>query len=163
MALSGMAYAAGDENDGGTPGATGLPLPRYVSLRANEVNLRTGPGTRYPIDWVFRKRWLPLEITAEYDMWRRVRDSGGTEGWVHKASLSGKRTAIVFAPSGDKALRDLHRDDDGAAPVLARLEPGAIGQLLACGKAWCRLNFNNVKGWLHKTDLWGVYPDEVFD
>lgn len=138
-------------------GASGQPLPRFASLRANEVNLRTGPGKRYPIDWVIKRQGMPVEITAEYDMWRRVRDHDGTEGWVHKATLSGKRMVLTIG-----AVHDLHRHDEDQSPVLARLEAGVVGQLLSCGPEWCQLKFNDIKGYLRKNAVWGVYPHEVF-
>ncbi len=163
LALCVPAWAADGDKEDEAKGTTGLPLPRYAALRTNEVNLRTGPGTRYPIEWVFVKQGLPVEITAEYEIWRRVRDSDGAEGWVHKTALSGKRAAIVVAPPNDKTLRDLYRAEDLASPVVAHLEPGAIGQLLSCAPEWCRMKFDDVKGYLRKTEIWGVYPNEVFD
>ncbi len=158
FALGTVAHAA--ETDGGeeAKGSSGLPLPRFASLRVNEVNLRTGPGMRYPIDWVFIKQGLPVEITAEYDIWRRVRDSEGTEGWVHKAALTGKRAAIVTG-----AKRDMRKDDEANAPVVAHLEVGAIGQILSCKPVWCRVKFGDIKGYLRKTEFWGAYATEVFD
>src|SRR5271169_3749242 len=113
-----------DETDSGegsssSKNGSGLPIPRFASLRASDVNLRTGPGTRYPIDWVFTHQGMPVEITAEYEMWRRVRDAEGDEGWVHKNALSGKRGAIVTG-----AARELRHDPDPAAALAAHLEAG---------------------------------------
>lgn len=145
-----------EKSDGGK-GATGLPLPRFASLRVGEVNLRTGPGTRYPILWVFERQGMPVEIIAEYEGWRRVRDADGDEGWLHKNALSGKRAALV------SAAHDLRRDDkDNAAPA-AHLEAGVTGQILSCKPDWCRLKVGNVKGWLKKSEFWGAYPTDVFD
>jgi SH3-like domain-containing protein len=154
------AYATVNEMDTteDNKGTSGLPVPRFASLRSNEVNLRTGPGTRYPIEWVFTRQGLPVEVTAEYDIWRRVRDPEGAEGWVHKSALSGKRTAIVTGP-----LRDLY---DGISPqsaIVAHLEPGAVGQILSCARDWCKLKFDSAKGYLRKNDFWGAEPGEVFD
>jgi SH3-like domain-containing protein len=145
-------------------GTSGLPVPRFASLRSNEVNMRTGPGTRYPIEWVFMREGLPVEIIAEYEIWRRVRDPDGAEGWVHKNALSGKRTAIV---TGN--LRDLLESSDAPtttrapATIVAHLEPGAVGQILSCTKEWCRLKFEGIKGYLTKSDFWGVEPNEEFN
>jgi SH3-like domain-containing protein len=150
-----LAVAQDDAED---KNVSGLPLPRFASLRSNEINLRTGPGTRYPIDWVFKHQGMPVEVTAEYDIWRRVRDSEGTEGWVHKMALSGKRAALVTG-----ATHDLHKRDDVESAVVAHLEAGAVGQLLSCSKAWCKLKFEGIKGYLPKTDFWGAYPNETFD
>jgi SH3-like domain-containing protein len=135
-----------------------LPLPRFASLRNGEVNMRAGPGMRYPIEWVYTRRGLPVEITAEYDIWRRVRDPEGTEGWISKAELTGKRFAVVIGGTID--LRDGQNDQ---AAVLAHLEVGALGQIIFCGKDWCKARFDGVKGFLRKTNLWGAYPNETFD
>ncbi|MGE3623346.1 MAG: SH3 domain-containing protein [Bdellovibrionales bacterium] len=153
------AYAV-DETDAGdkTLGASGLPIPRFASLRASDVNLRTGPGTRYPIDWVLTHQGLPIEIVAEYEMWRRVRDAEGDEGWVHKNALSGKRSAIVSGSS-----RQLRRDPDANAAVTAHLEPGAVGQILSCARDWCKLKFQGTRGYLQKTEFWGAYEEETFN
>ena len=150
-------WAASSENEN-DPATSGLPVPRFAALRSGEVNMRTGPGTRYPIEWVFIHQGLPVEIIAEYEIWRRVREPDGTEGWVHKISLTGKRSAIVTGAS-----RDLRHDHDDKASVVAHLEVGAIGQLISCNPEWCKLKFNGIKGYLRKKDFWGAYPNEVFD
>ncbi|MGE0109284.1 MAG: SH3 domain-containing protein [Bdellovibrionales bacterium] len=138
---------------------SGLPLPRFVSLRTNQVNLRTGPGTRYPIEWVFRQQGLPLEVTAEYDVWRRVRDWEGTEGWVHKSTLSGQRYAIVKGEKNKKLRASKTLD----APVKALLDPKTIGHITACETNWCEVTFENVTGYLPKSAFWGAYRNEVFN
>jgi len=145
-----------DTDDG--KGASGLPVPRFASLRSNEVNMRTGPGTRYPIEWVLTRQGLPVEIIAEFEVWRRVREPDGAEGWIHKSALSGKRMAIVMGTP-----RDLHGGVDPQSPVVAHLEVGALGQVLSCAKDWCRLKFEGVKGWLPKTAFWGAEAEEIFD
>lgn len=138
---------------------SGLPLPRFASLRVDEVNLRTGPGTRYPIDWVYMREGLPVEITGEFDIWRRIKDWEGTEGWVHKGALSGKRTAIVL---GD-ATRPLLDKKTEQASIMAMVDAGAVGQLHACDDAWCEISFGGHRGYMPKTALWGVYPAEKLD
>ncbi len=159
LMLSTNAIAAVNESETeGGKGTSGLPLPRFASLRSNEVNMRTGPGTRYPIEWVFGHQGLPVEIIAEYEIWRRVRDPDGAEGWVHKSALSGKRAAIITG-----GLREMHQDSDEKAPVVARLEIGTTGQLVSCAKDWCKVKFNGIKGYVRKSDFWGAYPSEVFD
>lgn len=137
---------------------TGLPLPRFVSLRSNEVNLRTGPGTRYPVSWIYRHEMLPIEIIAEYHDWRKIRDWEKDEGWVHKSMLSGRRSIIV---TGD--VRDILAAPTASSPILARAEPGVIGQLVACPDEgpFCRVRIGSREGWLERSGFWGVYPDEV--
>ncbi len=137
------------------PGQTGLPLPRFVSLRAKEVNLRTGPGARYPIDWVYRRRHLPVEIIDEFDTWRRVRDWQGTVGWVHQSMLQGRRTVQIL---GHRRL--LQETPDAAAAGVAQLEPGVIGELLTCRPDWCQVQVQDLTGWLRRDAFFGAYPQE---
>jgi SH3-like domain-containing protein len=133
-----------------------LPVPRFVSLRADEVNLRTGPGERYPIDWVLTRRGLPVEIVEEFEAWRKIRDAQGTEGWVHQRMVTGTRNVII---TGE--VRTLRADADPAAPAVARAEPGVIAHLLDCHDAWCRVDLQGMKGWLKRSEVWGVYPGEA--
>lgn len=139
-------------------GGSGLPVPRFAALHADEVNLRTGPGTRYPIDWVYLRQGLPLEITAEFDIWRRVRDWEGSEGWVHKSALTGKRALIVTG-----GLRNIYKSDDQTSGLAAQVESGAIGHIVSCRPVWCKVKFDHVKGYMRKADFWGTYPNETFD
>ena len=136
---------------------TGLPLPRYVSLRADAVNLRTGPGRRYPIDWVFTRAGLPIQVVAEFDGWRQVRAQDGTSGWIHKSMLSGKRTVVV-AGREDRILRE----PDDNAQIAAFVEPGVVANLLDCEAGWCRLSVDSprITGWMPQDVLWGILPDE---
>lgn len=133
-----------------------LPVPRYVSLRADEVNLRTGPGERYPIEWVLTKKGLPVEITGEYEVWRKIRDAQGSEGWVHERMVTGTRNVVV-----EGEVRTLLSDPDIKASPVARAEPGVIAHLLECRATWCRIEAKGYKGWLRRSDLWGVYPEET--
>lgn len=135
-----------------------LPVPRFVSLRSDEVNVRTGPGVRYPIDWVFVRKTMPVEVLAEFDTWRKIRDVEGTEGWVHQTMLSGRRTALV---TGE--IRELRRRNDPSAPAIAKLEPGVIANLLECKDVWCRLEVGGQKGWLQRSEFWGALPAENFN
>jgi len=139
--------------------ATNLPLPRYAALRSDEVNLRTGPGTRYPIEWVYKRRELPVEIQREFEVWRLVQDPDGIKGWVHSATLTGRRSFIVTG--ADAALR---RDaQDGAAPV-AILKPGVVGHIRACqaNSDWCQVQVGDYRGYLKRSQFWGALPGEVF-
>lgn len=137
---------------------TGLPLPRYASLRADEVNVRTGPGPRYPVEWVFVRRNMPVEIIAEFDTWRRIRDWQGTEGWAHKSMLSGRRTVMI---QGD--VRTLRREATEDSPAVARAEPGVVGRLESCDAGWCRVEVGGFEGWLKRDEFWGVYPEESIE
>ncbi len=134
------------------------PVPRFAALRSDEVNLRAGPGKQYPVDWVFTRRALPVEITADYGQWRKIRDVDGSEGWVHQSLLTGRRSVMI---TGE--IRTLVREPEpGAAPV-ARAEPGVIARLLACRGVWCRIEIERHKGWLRRDHLWGVYAGEVIE
>lgn len=151
--LPGIAGAAENGRAG-----SGLPLPRFVSLRADKANLRTGPGVRYPVEWVYVRRFMPLEITAEYDNWRKIRDWEGTEGWIHESLLSGRRTVVLTG-----AVRSLRRRPMAGAAAVARAEPGVIGTLLECRKIWCRIDVKGYKGWVRRQEFWGTYPGEIIE
>ncbi|MGH1577879.1 SH3 domain-containing protein [Planktotalea sp.] len=137
---------------------TNLPLPRYVSLKASEGNVRRGPSLSHRIDWVFKRRDMPLEITAEHGHWRRVRDRDGAGGWVHYSLLSGTRYVLV-----ERDMMPLYQRADPETPVMARLELGVIARLGKCGPTWCRLTSSGYKGWAPKAELWGVKPEEIRD
>ena len=134
------------------------PVPRFVSLRSDEVNLRAGPGTDYPVDWVLTRRAWPVEVIAEYDQWRRIRDVDGSVGWVHQAMLSGDRTVIVI--DGVQVLRA--EPDEDAAPRL-RAEAGVVGSLITCRTEWCQVEIADVKAWAPRAHLFGILPDETFE
>lgn len=139
-------------------GRSGLPLPRFVSLRASVVNLRTGPGVRYPIDWVYHRPDLPVEIIDEFEAWRRIRDWQGTVGWVHQSMLQGRRTLRLV---GER--RVLRRGPEPDAAGLALLEPGVIAQLMSCEGDWCRVEVRGFEGWLGRDEVYGLYPDEQIE
>ncbi len=137
-----------------------LPIPRFVSLRAESVNLRVGPNARYPVEWIYVRRQLPVEVVAEFDTWRRIRDPDGTEGWVHSSMLSGRRTGIV---KGE--IQPLRRSASQPADVVANLEPGVIVEIRRCapGLDYCRVEVAGVQGWIKRESLWGLYPDEAVE
>ncbi len=147
---------------GGAPKASGLPVPRFVSLKAKRVNVRVGPGQDYGISWIFTRIGLPVEVIQEFDTWRRVRDSDGSVGWVFHSLLSGKRTGVV-APWGEDAPIPIRRRPDDAAAVTAYLESGVVGDVRTCRVQWCRINGKGYDGWIRQDRLWGVYPDETVD
>lgn len=136
--------------------SSGLPVPRFVSLDADEVNLRIGPGVRYPVQWVYQRARLPVEVIAEHDTWRKVRDVEGVEGWVHRAMLSGRRSVIVK----DVELT-LRRDRNHQSPALARLAPGMVASIEACDSAWCLVAVRGYEGWVERAGVWGLYPNEA--
>ncbi|WP_243644929.1 SH3 domain-containing protein [Rhodovulum euryhalinum] len=135
---------------------TNLPLPRYVSLKAAEGNVRRGPSLSHRVDWVYTRRGMPLQITAEYGHWRRVQDRDGAGGWMHYSLLSGVRTVIV-----DEDMLPLRRQPDANAQVLAQAERGVIARLGECRPDWCRIAAERQSGWVPKAALWGVDPGET--
>ncbi len=137
---------------------TNLPLPRYVSMKTDKANIRRGPGMTQRIDWVFKHKYLPLEITAEYGNWRRVRDRDGVGGWVHYSLLSGVRTAII-----ERDMLGLQARPDPQSRVVARLELGVIARLEECRGDWCKLSTGGYSGWVPIKDLWGVQKGEIID
>ena len=136
---------------------TGLPLPRFVSLKFDNVHLRRGPGFGHRIDWDYvQRRGMPVEIIAEVDHWRRVRDIDGDEGWVHSSQLSSRRGAVVTG----EAASTLRRKPDAAATAVALVEPGLIGTIKKCREGWCRIALRGYTGWLPRTVIWGLYAHE---
>ena len=136
-----------------TLGPSGNPLPRYASVKGSTVNVRTGPGMGFPIRWVITTRRVPLRIVEESGDWRRVEDVDDELGWVHTSLLSGKRSALVISDPTTQALR--RRPSPDARTVLLA-EPGTFGWLETCEADWCQLTFDDTKGWMRKTALWGV-------
>ena len=143
--------------------STGLPLPRFVSLKSGRVNLRVGPGLNYSVDWMYLKSGVPMEVIQEYDNWRRVRDSDGTEGWVNQSLLSGTRTAVV-APwqRGRSYTLPLKREPGASSATVAILEPGVQGTIATCNGQWCEVDFAGHRGWVDQAQLWGAYPGENY-
>lgn len=135
-------------------------LPRFAALRSNAVNSHVGPGNNYPIEWKFVRQNLPIEITAEFDNWRRIRDYQGTSGWVHKSLLSGKRSLLVI-----NSIQNMHASSDKDSGIVARLEPGVIVLAIEMQPNWCKVEFKSTngryKGWVLRQNLWGTYPDET--
>lgn len=137
---------------------TNLPLPRYVSLKSNEVNVRRGPSLSHRIDWVYKRRNMPVEVYGEYENWRRIRDIDGAGGWVHYTLLSGVRTVIVI-----EDMQPIYLKPDPNSLIVARMELNVIARIDECSIDWCKLRTGGYKGWAPKTALWGVYPDEIKD
>ena len=131
---------------------------RFVSLRSDEVNVRVGPGVRYPVKWVFRQKAIPVEIVQEYDTWRKIRDWEGAEGWVHRAMLSSKRSIIVTGRT-----TTMRRRSSDEAPAVARLGRGMVAHLDKCTPAWCRVEVDGYEGWVRRGGLWGLRKNEVLN
>ncbi len=172
-ALVGLAgpAAAQEAGAGGQPpslgqrtGAkTGLRVPRFVSLKSDNVNVRVGPSRQHAVVWRYVRVGMPVEITQEFDNWRRIRDFEGAEGWVFHSLLSGVRTALVAPWDGSKTPVPLYRNARADSPVSTRLEPGVQGKVDSCDGNWCHLEGAEFDGWIEQGMLWGVYPGERFE
>src|SRR5690349_15316986 len=151
-----LAAAAGGETTGSV---SGLPVPRFVSLKSDRVNVRGGPNKDQDVRWVYTRVGMPVEITAEFENWRRIRDWEGSEGWVYHSLLSGRRTAVIVPKNKDE-LVPLHESADEGSPVLAKLQSGVLAALKSCTGTWCRINGRNFDGYVRQERLWGAYPNE---
>ncbi|WOI57550.1 SH3 domain-containing protein [Palleronia sp. LCG004] len=156
MLVAGLGHAAPAQDTLGP--VTHLPLPRFVSMKASEGNVRRGPSLGHRIDWVYRLKDLPLQITAEHGHWRRVEDRDGLGGWVHYSLLSGVRTVMIE----EDEIALLMKPVEGS-PENARLRRGVVARIEQCGVEWCRLRAGGYGGWTHKTALWGVEPTEIIE
>lgn len=157
MLCAGSAFAqeAADESE------SGLALPRMVSLRSNLINARSGPGARYPIEWIYMQKGAPVEIIAEFELWRKIKDWQGSESWVHKSMLSGRRAVKVTAP-GENNIYD---KPDFQAKVIAKVEDEVVGEAKKCPpeSSFCLIKFSSIEGWMPKSALFGVYSKEIID
>ena len=138
---------------------SGLPIPRFVSLKSDRVNVRSGPNKDQEVRWVYTRAGMPVEITAEFENWRRIRDWEGAEGWVYHSLLSGKRTAVVVPTLKDE-LVPLYENPEAGAAVAARLQSGVLTQIKSCTGKWCQVSGKNFSGWIVQERLWGAYPNE---
>ncbi|MGI3168989.1 SH3 domain-containing protein [Pseudooceanicola sp. C21-150M6] len=137
---------------------TKLPLPRYVSLKASKGNVRRGPSRTHRIDWVFTRRNMPLQVTAEYGHWRRVQDQEGVGGWIHHSLISGVRTVLIRTD-----MLEMHVRPQQISATTAKLELGVIARLDRCMPEWCRVSVAGYKGWIPRDTIWGVDPTETVD
>jgi SH3-like domain-containing protein len=158
----GQPAAAREATPIATGAVSGLPVPRFVSLKADRVNVRTGPNKDQEVRWVYTRAGMPVEITAEFDNWRRIRDWEGAEGWVYHSLLSGKRTAVVVPTLKDE-LVPLYEAADVESAITARLQGGALGSLKSCDGLWCKFAGKGFDGWIRQDRLWGAYPNEKVD
>jgi len=141
---------------------SGLPVPRFVSLKADRVNVRGGPDKDHDVSFIYTRVGWPVEITAEFENWRRIRDWDGSEGWVYHSLLSGRRTAAVQLKSKSD-LAPLRAEPDPRSAMIARLQQGVLGTIKRCTGAWCRLAGSGFDGWIEQDKLWGVYPGEKIE
>lgn len=149
---------------------TGLPMPRFVSLKSNETNLRKGPNVKYPISWTYKLKGYPLEVVAEFENWRKLRDHDGSEGWVHENLITGSRSVYIKSncyltrpgnyPIVDNEIILFRYPDEQSYPMI-RAEVGVIAKLKSCNEDWCKVRIEDVSGWIRKANLWGVYDNEV--
>ena len=139
--------------------STPYPMPRFVSLASNEINVRAGPGERYPVKWVYHQNHRPVEIILEYDSWRKIRDKDGETGWVHSALLSGRRYGIATA----EPFTLLHKKSQPDSPLKLRLAPDVVVELKSCESSWCHAEIGKESGWIERKSIWGVYEREMFD
>lgn len=146
-------------------GASGLPIPRFVSLKSEPVNMRQGPGTEYAAAWVYRRAGLPLEIVKEFEAWRQVRDAEGATGWVLQSFLSRRRTALLLPwevkPGVQPPRVALRTSDSERAGAVAQIEAGVIGNVHGCDGRWCDVSIEKYRGYIEQNKLWGVYPSEI--
>ena len=143
-------------------GPSGFPIPRFLTLKANKVNVRKGPSSDHAVAWIFQRKGMPVEVVAEFENWRKIRDSDGQEGWILQQMLSGRRFALAPVWNKDKAVA-LHDAESGRSSTTAMLMPGAIAQIDSCNGEWCYLTTEDYEGYARQTELWGVYPGEVVD
>lgn len=165
LALAGMlavSFGAGGLGAQTQPETVGrvtlMPLPRYVSLKTSEGRARRGPGLTHRVDWIFTRRNMPLRMTNEFENWRQVEDSEGQGGWIHASLLSGVRTVLVTAEATPMRARP-----QPGAPVTAILERGVVAGIVECAPDWCRLNAEGTRGWVERSAIWGLDPNETLD
>jgi SH3-like domain-containing protein len=158
VASAPTSWAASDQEEG-----THLPVPRFVSLKSDHVNVRGGPNKDHDVAWVYTRPGLPVEITAEFENWRRIRDHDGTEGWVYHSLLSGKRTAYVDKSKTRNDPVPLYETSDVNSALRATLEPGVLGAVKRCDGRWCHFVGQGFDGWIEQQHLWGVYPNEKIE
>jgi SH3-like domain-containing protein len=145
-----------------TGSVSGLPIPRFVSLKSDRVNVRSGPNKDQEVRWVYTHVGMPVEITAEFENWRRIRDWEGAEGWVYHSLLSGRRMAMVRSKAKDE-LVPLFESADVESAVTAKLQSGVLGALKSCNGAWCQFSGKGFEGYIRQERLWGAYPNEKVD
>jgi SH3-like domain-containing protein len=160
--VAGVERSAAEDNvkKAAVEGKTSLPVPRFVSLKSDKVNVRKGPSTDQSIVWVFSRAGLPVEVIAESENWRRVRDSEGADGWVFHSLLSARRTVLITPWSKDQASVPLYGSASTSSRAVAELQSGVLGNVLTCDGTWCELSVDDYSGYVQQDQLWGVYKGE---
>ncbi len=161
-AVVALGYPFGAAQAGSDAVTSGLPVPRFVSLKADRVTVRGGPDKDHDVAWIYTRAGWPVEITAEFENWRRIRDCDGAEGWVYHSLLSGKRMASVQLKSKTD-LASLYQTPDPHSTVTARLQVGVLGSVKHCTGTWCQISGDGFAGWIEQSALWGVYPGEKIE
>lgn len=156
--IFGLSFCHGLAAETVTSGKSGYPVPRYVSLAKNTVNVRTGPDSKYPIIWIYKKAGLPIKVIAEYNDWRKIIDSEGATGWIWGPLLSSRRTGLIVA-----GQQKLLKKPAAGQPVAVIAEAGVIGKIRACEKGWCKLDVGGFTGWLKQSLFWGTLEGEMLD
>lgn len=149
---------------------TGLPLPRFVVLKSNKSNLRNGAGIKNAIKWTYLKRGYPMEVVAEFENWRKLRDIDGTEGWINENLITGRRNAVIIGNKFEQNFEKyklkqqetvlLKYPDENSYPIV-KIEFGVIGNIKKCNSEWCKIKIEEYTGWIKKVNLWGVYQEEI--
>ena len=137
---------------------SGLPVPRFVTLKSDTVNMRVGPGREYPLSWVYKKKNLPVKVIAEFDVWRKIIDHEGTTGWVHSQLVTLKRYALI-----QSRLTKLYRKADFDSPVVAVADKGVIVELQICEAQWCRIATQDLRAFVRREDIWGILENETLN
>ncbi|HUG62370.1 MAG TPA: SH3 domain-containing protein [Methylomirabilota bacterium] len=146
------------------PGSdSALPVPRFVSLKSDAVNVRRGPSREHEVVWRYVRSGLPVEVTQEFENWRRIRDFEGSEGWVFHSLLSGTRTVLIAPWDKSDRRYELKADASPSARITAYAAPGVQARVPVCRDGWCRLDGQGFSGWIEQGTLWGVYPDETLN
>lgn len=164
-ALLALAYTLGpacSQAWAGSDVTSGLPVPRFVSLKADRVTVRGGPDKDHDVAWIYTRAGWPVEITAEFENWRRIRDCDGAEGWVYHSLLTGKRTAAVQLKTKTD-LASVYQGPDAHSGIIARLQVGVLGSVKHCTGTWCQISGDGFAGWVEQSALWGVYPGEKIE
>lgn len=163
IVLAGPSRVEAAEITGSLGSQTRLPVPRFVSLKSERVNARMGPTRDHEVVWIYQRSGLPVEVTAEFENWRRIRDRDGTETWVFHSMLSGRRTGMVQPQRGHENELVSLMDKAAGSRIVARLEPRVQGLVRSCNRTWCRFTGEGFDGWIEQNRLWGVYPNEQID
>ncbi len=159
VAVLGVSYA-GQQAPSTAFRSTAFPLPRFVSLSSDEVFVRSGPGSRYPVKWVYHRKGLPVEVILEYEIWRKIKDFEGETGWVHQSLISGKRTAMI--KDGGQKVALLQKPKESGHKT-AFLEPRVIVNIDKCAEKYCQVSASGYKGWVDRSKIWGIYDKEIID